>query len=160
MKTIFATCIALAAVTCSCSGNRSQNQPATQADADSVQTAPAIVLDGKWNIDNVVVNDTLYARPSEETPDRKSSIVFEDGNYAIATNCNSIQGSYSVNGDSIAMNPGLCTEMACENMRVEDMLKKVLPAIRTVNLVNDSVVRLNGEASEYIVLTRAEEPAK
>lgn len=156
MKTLFATCIAIAALTTSCGGG-SKTQTAAEQENDSIQTAQAVVLDGKWNVENVVVNDTLFARPSEETPDQKSVATFEGGNYSIATNCNSIQGSYTLNGDSLAMNPGLCTEMACENMRVEDMLKKVLPAIRTVEAVNDSVVRLNGEASEYIVLTRVAE---
>lgn len=76
------------------------------------------------------------------------------------TNCNSIQGSYTLTGDSIMMNSGLCTEMACDNMHVEDMIKKVLPEIRTVDMANDSTMRLNSAASEYIVLSRIKEPIK
>lgn len=152
MKTIIASCIAILALTCSC-GN-SSSKSTTAVPEDSVQTVAAINLEGKWNIDNVVVNDSLSARPAEETPDKLSTITFDKENYSIATNCNSIQGSYTQNGDSISMNPGLCTEMACDNMRVEDLIKQVLPEIRTVDSVNDSMMRLNSAGEAYIVLSR------
>ena len=160
MKKVLTLCVALAALTYSC-GNSGQKQSENAASEDSVQTvATNVVIDGKWNIENVVVNDSLYARPSEETPDKGSNITFDNGNYAIATNCNQIQGSYKLNGDSIIMEAGLCTEMACDNMRVEDLIKQVLPTIRTVDQVNDSTLRLNSEASEYILLSKVNEPVK
>ncbi len=45
-------------------------------------------------------------------------------------------------------------------MRVEDMVKMVLPEIRTVDLVNDSVMRLNSGASAYISLLRSNMPVE
>lgn len=159
MKSIFVSCLSVAALACSCS-NSGQSQAASQNAGDSIQAQTAVVLDGQWQIENIVVNDTLNVRPSEETPDRISYITFDNGNYSIMTNCNSIQGSYTLTGDSITMNSGLCTEMACDNMRVEDMINKVLPEIRTVDMANDSTMRLNSAASEYIVLSRIKEPIK
>lgn len=158
MKTIFASCISIAALLCSCGGN-SQKQSADAAE-DSVQTVADLNIDGQWNIDNVVVNDTLSVRPAEETPDAGSRITFDNGSYSIMTNCNSIQGSYTLKGDSIALEAGLCTEMACDNMRAEDLLKQVLPEIRTASLENDSTLRLNGETSSYVLLSRMKEPVK
>lgn len=153
MKTILVSCMSIAAFACSC-GNSNQAQSSGQTPADTTETTAAISIDGRWNIDNVVVNDSLSVRPSEETPEKASLITFDGGNYSITTNCNSIQGSYTLNGDSIALNPGLCTEMACDNMSIEDMIKQVLPEISTVDLVNDSTLRLNSPASAYIVLSR------
>lgn len=50
------------------------------------------------------------------------------------------------------------TEMACENMATEDILRSVLPHIALVNVENDSIVRLNSAtSSEYIVLRKATE---
>lgn len=159
MKAILTPCIVLAALACSC-GNRTNNQSTAQTDADTLQVAAPVALDGQWNIENVVVNDTLSARPAEETPDQKVYIQFDNGNYSIMTNCNSIQGTYTLNGDSIVMESGLCTEMACDNMKIEDLIKQVLPAISTVDMENDSTLRLNSASSEYILLSRLKEPVK
>ena len=53
------------------------------------------------------------------------------------------------------------TEMACENMAVEDALRKILPGIATVDVQNDSVARLCGRTpSEYIMLIKATETAE
>lgn len=47
-------------------------------------------------------------------------------------------------------------EMACDNMDVEDILRRVLPNIATIDVQSDSVVRLNGAApAECILLRRA-----
>ena len=71
------------------------------------------------------------------------------------TNCNSISGEYVLRGDSISLGDGAMTEIACDNMAVEDALRKILPEIATVDMENDSVVRLNcGSTAGYIVLSK------
>ena len=48
--------------------------------------------------------------------------------------------------------------MACDNMATEDALRKILPDIVTLDVQNDSVMRLNTSVpSEYIVLIKANE---
>jgi len=50
------------------------------------------------------------------------------------------------------------TEMACDNMAVEDALRRILPNIATVCIQNDSITRLDSRnPSEYIVLRKATE---
>lgn len=50
------------------------------------------------------------------------------------------------------------TEMACDDMAVEDALRRILPDISTIDLQNDSVVRLNGATpAECILLRKATE---
>jgi len=51
------------------------------------------------------------------------------------------------------------TRMACENMDIETALSKVLPDIETVDVTNDSIIRLNSrDAMPYINLRRITEP--
>lgn len=53
------------------------------------------------------------------------------------------------------------TEMACDDMRTEDALRRILPRISTIDVQNDSVVRLNGLApAECILLRKAKKEIK
>ena len=88
-------------------------------------------------------------------------IVFEDSTYYIMTNCNSFNGSYTVKGDSIILGEGITTEMACDDMKTEDAIRRILPHISTIDIQNDSVVRLNGSTpAECILLRKAKKEIK
>ncbi len=116
---------------------------------------------GQWFIENIVFSDSDYVRPDETSSSMKQYIVFEDSTYFIMTNCNSISGSYSVKGDSIRLGDGAMTEMACDDMQTEDALRRILPHISTIDVQNDSVVRLNGSApAECILLRKAKTEIK
>lgn len=141
----------------SCSGNKASDEATAEvvATADSVQV---LNIDGKWNLENIVVNDSVYVRPSEAVPGVEQYVTFDNGEYFIQTNCNTFSGTFTQNGDSITINAGLATEMACDNMATEDMLRQILPNITVVDVENDSVVRLNtSEASSYILLRKSPE---
>ena len=62
--------------------------------------------------------------------------------------------SYTVKGDSIKLGDGAMTEMACDDMRTEDAIRRILPRISTIDVQNDSVVRLNGTAHAECILLR------
>ncbi len=149
--------MAVAALTlASCGGKNTAN--VEKETVDTLDEATVCDLNGKWYIENVVVNDSLSARPAEVTPDTKQYINFNaDSTYFISTNCNSISGTYVVKGDSLTLDPGAMTEMACENMVVEDLLRQVIPSIATVNVENDSITRLCGADGKYIELRKAAE---
>ncbi len=89
-------------------------------------------LEGRWEITDVVLNDS------------------------VRTNCNSIGGSYTLNGDSLTIGDGFCTEMACDNMVVEDLIKQILPEVRSAVAGNDSTMRLTTAGESYISLRKAE----
>ncbi|MDE6263951.1 MAG: META domain-containing protein [Paramuribaculum sp.] len=115
-------------------------------------------ISGQWSIENIAFSDSDYIRPAEETPGAKQYITFEDDTYFIQTNCNTMSGTYSIAGDSIFMGDGAMTEMACDNMNVEDALRRIIPHICIIDMENDSVMRLNSSvASEYIVLKKITE---
>lgn len=112
-------------------------------------------IQGKWQIENIVFSDTDYLRPAEAVPGSDQFIRFEADTYLIHTNCNTISGSYTLQGDSIFLGDGPMTERACDNMATEDALRRILPDIATLYLQNDTVLRLNARTpSSYILLKR------
>lgn len=154
IKSLMAAAMVAATVAAGCTNARDKKTetdvnetPATTANAD---------IHGQWYIENIVFSDSDYVRPDEVTPGVSQYIVFEDSTYFIMTNCNSIAGAYTVKGDSITLGDGAMTEMACDNMATEDALRRILPQISTIDVQNDTVVRLNGpKPAECILLRKA-----
>lgn len=138
----------------SCSRPGSGEKTSYKVSEEKEQISPDMT--GQWFIENIVFNDSTYVRPAEEVPGSRQYITFEDNSFSIITNCNAISGSYSLKGDSIKFGDGAFTEIACDNMATEDALRKILPDISTVDVNNDSIVRLNCiDASSYIVLHKS-----
>lgn len=158
-KSLIAVAALLMATATACTGNKE-----TKADKvdNAAQTEVANAdIRGQWYIENIVFNDSDYVRPDETSSSMKQYIMFEDSTYFIVTNCNSISGSYTVKGDSIKLGDGAMTEMACDDMRSEDALRRILPHISTIDIQNDSVMRLNGSApAECILLRKAKTAIK
>lgn len=143
---------AMTAMLLSCSSQ----QNSTEAVPENEQATEIISIQGEWNIENIVVDDSESVCPAKEDPETRQYILFEDSTYAVHTNCNTISGWYTLNGDSIVLGDGMMTMMACENMASEDALRKVLPAVVTITVENDSVARLNTPTpASYIELRRA-----
>lgn len=158
MVFIVGVALLMAAAT-GCSGNKEAKSDKSDNKAQA-EVADADIR-GQWYIENIVFNDSDYVRPDETSSSMKQYIVFEDSTYFIMTNCNSFNGSYTVTGDSIKLSDGAMTEMACDDMRTEDALRRILPHISTIELQNDSVVRLSGMApAECILLRKAKTEIK
>lgn len=139
---------------CSCSSTSSTET--TQSNVTEQTELPSIYLNGQWYIENIVFNYSTNVRPDEEVPGSKQYITFAEGAFSIITNCNAISGSYTIKGDSIHIGDGAMTEIACDNMATEDVLRKILPTMATVDVANDSIVRLNcTDASSYIILRKS-----
>ena len=149
----------LMAMATGCSGNK-EAKAANADNAAQTEVANADIR-GQWYIENIVFSDSDYVRPDETSSSMKQYIVFKDSTYFIMTNCNSLSGSYTVKGDTITLGDGAMTEMACDDMRTEDALRRILPHISTVDVQNDSVVRLNGSTpAECILLRKAKTEIK
>ncbi len=150
-------CLVLGAA--SCTGNKSNKSNVADSENTEVQIEN---IQGQWQIENVVENDSSYVRPSEIDPEMTSYIDFRDDNtFGIVTNCNHIGGTYTQSNDSIHLNEIMTTEMACDNMELEEMLKKVLPFVNTIDCLNDSITRLNADKGEsYIVLKKSTQQVK
>lgn len=121
---------------------------------------PSVV--GQWMIENVVENDSCYVRPAEVGTGVTAYVDFrDDGSFGIVTNCNHLAGQYSQANDSVHLTDISTTELACDNMEVEELLKKVLPDVNEVDFINDSIARLNTSRGEsYIVLKKRSKSLK
>lgn len=149
----------LMATATGCTGN--QEAKTNKLDNNAKTQVANADIRGQWYIENIVFSDSDYVRPDETSSSMKQYIVFEDSTYFIMTNCNSFNGSYTVKGDSIKLGDGAMTEMACDDMRTEDAIRRILPRISTIDVQNDSVVRLNGLApAECILLRKAKTEIK
>lgn len=159
IKSLIIAAAVSSVVAAGCSGNNGNKTYA----GDIVQQDAKIVADlrGQWFIENIVFSDSDYVRPDEVAPGARQYIIFEDSTYSIMTNCNSISGPYMIKGDSISLGDGAMTEMACDNMATEDALRRILPHIATIDVQNDTVVRLNGTIpAECILLRKAKREIK
>ncbi len=138
-----------------CSGSKGSADKGVAGDA-ATETCATQSIAGQWFIENIVENDSSYVRPAEIETGVTAYIDFnDDGSFGIVTNCNHLGGEYSQTYDTISLTNVLATEMACDNMEVEDMLKKILPLVNTVDFINDSVARLNTDSDpSYIVLKK------
>lgn len=146
--------VAAIALLGACSGNNGSKDSAVSEENSNAVSA-AVNIDGQWNIDSIVLNDSVSVLPAEEVPGVRQYITFDNGTYFIQTNCNTISGSYTLANDSLTLGDGPMTEMACDNMATEDALRLILPRIETVDADNDSVVRLNTAVpTVYIVLSK------
>ncbi len=145
----------------SCSGV-SNNPDKSKVGNDGDKEISIVNIQGQWDIENVVENDSSYVRPSEIQQGITSYIDFkEDETFGIITNCNHIGGQYHQNADSIILTEISTTEMACDNMELEEMLKRVLPMVNTIDCINDSITRLNStKGDSYIVLKKRDMTVK
>ncbi len=154
MKLKTLTFLAIAAILASCSAKKDNTETA----AAPAEEVAAIDITGQWNLDKISADDSTVVIPAEAVPGSNQYVIFTDSSYFISTNCNTISGPLILKGDSITFGDGPMTEMACDNMATEDILRKVLYKITTVKAENDSIVRLNGATpSEYIILRKTTE---
>ena len=154
-KIILSVASALTILTASYGRNKENKET---ADNQHQETVANVDVRGQWYLDSIVFSDSEYVRvrPDVRLSSIHQYIVFEDSTYFIKTNCNTISGTYTIKGDSIILGDGAMTEMACDNMAVEDALRRILPNIATVYIQNDSIARLDSRNhSEYIVLRKA-----
>lgn len=139
-----------------CSSNNT-NKPGTgDVENDSTEIivgkAPSII--GQWQIENIVLSDSENIRPAEKDSEETQNFKFDnDGTVSITTNCNTVNGAYVLNGDSISFSKLRSTRMACPDMSVEESVQKLLPEVKTLDWTSDSIVRLNTDTpSRYIIL--------
>ena len=58
------------------------------------------------------------------------------------TGCNLVSGKYIVKDDNLTFPEITSTEMACDDMLVEESVKHILPVIKTFGIKNDTILFL------------------
>lgn len=143
-----------------CGRQSNESASSTSKISDTVDVA-CMSIEGQWLLEHVVVNDTLEVRPADVDPESKLYVHFyNDSTFNFQTGCNAIGGRYVQTNDSITLSDMMWTEMACEDMQMEELLKTVLPHVHTIDRNNDSIMRLNTATSAYVILKKCEAGVK
>ncbi|MDE6298532.1 MAG: META domain-containing protein [Muribaculaceae bacterium] len=142
----------------SCTGKRNETRTEEFRGINSVDSVKNVDILGQWYIENIFFNDSCYVKPNEEVLGSRQYILFEqNGNYAVMTNCNHGAGKFTLKGTYISFSDAAWTELACENMTTEEAVRKILPQLNSVEIENDSVMRINSSSEPYLILTKAKE---
>ncbi len=120
----------------SCGGNKS-NDASAQSDNEGLQL-DSLELHGEWKLTSYRV-DSVCAEFGDSV-DYRLIIDETADNFSIFTGCNYISGSFSGTNDTIRLHNVLVTEMACDDMTVEqNMLKLVNDQESYAIRVNDTI---------------------
>lgn len=149
MKSLLFSVCAAAVLLVGCTSS-----PKKVAEADDVETVNPV--EGRWSIDRVQLSDSAVLVIDTAVMAEQFVEFNADSTYVVLTNCNSISGAYALNGDSITLADGAMTEMACDDMRAEDMLRVILPQISAYAVDGDSLRLSAAGQMARIELHRAE----
>lgn len=117
----------------------------------------SVGLSGKWRIVEYKCIATSAPIGLSQVPDNFDySLEFDNqGNVICNTGCNLVSGQYTVKGDELTFPEITSTEMACEDMLVEESVKHILPAIKTFEIKNDTILFLkNADGHTLMELTK------
>jgi Heat shock protein len=117
----------------------------------------SVGLSGKWRIVEYKCIATSAPIGLSQVPDNFDySLEFDNqGNVICNTGCNLVSGQYTVKGDELTFPEITSTEMACEDMLVEESVKHILPVIKTFEIKNDTILFLkNADGHTLMELTK------
>lgn len=153
-QTILVILVTVAFASC---GGQSKTGPGTAPVAETNDTVARTSIQGWWRLQQIVTNKHKIVR-DEESPDSNLYVNFNtDGTFSFSTDCNTICGNYTTVEDSISLKMIQPTVVnCCDHVEIENMLRRTLPTIETMETVNDSIVRLCTNETNYMELKKME----
>ncbi len=121
---VFKIAVAASAVLFAACGGRQENRKGEKLDFGSATMDAGKSIVGEWDIAGIMCGDSIAISPAETMPGVDVAMeLAADETYVVRTGCNTISGSYASRGNSIKFADGVMTEMACDDMAVEDALR-------------------------------------
>lgn len=154
---VFKIAVAASVVLFAACGGRQENRKGEKLDFGSATMDAGKSIVGEWDIVGIMCGDSIAISPAETMPGVDVAMeLAADETYVVRTGCNTISGSYASRGNSIKFTDGMMTEMACDDMAVEDALRQLLPEIEYCELSEDgAMATLSASDSRDIIrLTR------
>ena len=109
-------------------------------------------LVGRWRIETYTDPFKATIEPTEVSANESYSLQFHDtGIFSLTTDCNTISGKYSTDGQSIRLDNISATELACEKEIVERSMESQLPMIESYDFPNDTTLCLRGREGNVLV---------
>ena len=107
---------------------------------------------GRWRVETYTDPSKATMWATKVSPNETYTLQFHDtGIFSLTTDCNTISGEYSTDGQSLRFNNLSATELACEKENVERSLKSQLPMVESYNLPNDTTLCLVGREGNVVV---------
>jgi heat shock protein HslJ len=115
---------------------------------------PSAEILGEWSIVNYATTDAITG-PVEGT---EPSITFlDDGTLSLATGCNTIASSWTLDGDALTVDPPASTMMACEEAGIMDQEADLGAAIEgsaSVEIAPGQLTILDADGNIVIIATQ------
>ncbi len=109
-------------------------------------------LVGRWRVVTYSDPSKAIVEPTEVSQDESYALQFHDtGIFSLTTDCNTISGEYSIDGQSIRFDNLSATELACEKEIVERSMETQLPMVESYDFSNDTTLCLLGREGNLLV---------
>lgn len=113
----------------------------------------SVELSGKWRIVEYKCIATSAPIGLSQVPNYSDySLEFDNtGNVICNTGCNLVSGQYIAKDNKLTFPEITSTEMACEDMLVEESVKHILPIIKAFEIKNDTILFLKDENGHILM---------
>lgn len=109
-------------------------------------------LVGRWRVEIYTDPSKATMEPTEVSQDESYTLQFHDtGVFSLTTDCNTISGEYSTDGQGIRFDNLSATELACEKGIVEHSIETQLPMVESYDFPNDTTLCLLGRKGNLLV---------
>lgn len=120
MKKFRLSIIAMASVAiCACTATNKSAES-----GENTTSGTAAVLQGGWCLDSYRID--CESTQFDATSNYKLSFNEPDNTFSLSTDCNMINGEFGITTDTIRFKNMLVTEMACDNMIIEQNMLRLL----------------------------------
>jgi len=127
-------------------GNESSNTSA-QNGAESVDHANITNIKWQW-AGTVGTSSNQFVVPNKE---QYTLEFLPDGTYSMTTDCNSGSGNYTLDGQSLAIEPGMITLVYCGEQSLEPQYLSLLGSVQSMTLEDGQLLLSVGNNSEKMV---------
>lgn len=127
-------------------GNESSNTSA-QNGAESVDHANITNIKWQW-AGTVGTSSTQSVVPNKE---QYTLEFLPDGTYSMTTDCNSGSGNYTLDGQSLSIEPGMITLVYCGEQSLEPQYLSLLGSVTSMALEDGQLLLSVGNNSEKMV---------
>lgn len=131
----------------------STNDKTTDTDsADANIMLGNIGLQGEWLLQSYRVD--CVSTEFEDSLKYKLNFNEPDNTFSLSTDCNMINGEFGITNDSVRFKNMLVTEMACDDMDVEQSMLRLLNDTTAYALYNDSILTITAQSIGFAKFKR------
>lgn len=110
---------------------------------------------GRWQLEKYHPAETSSMKLIPVKSDKKYRLQFlETGIFSCTTDCNTISGNFVADNSLMSFQNMAWTEMACDDMSIENEMKALLPKVQRYTVTPDSLFLQNDEEQNLAVFSQ------